>query len=207
MAGVWRWGPYPYRHESAFRCPRDHYRIVAIRRVAQTIIPRGSDQILEGDIVYFITTSDYVEQVREVAGKEDIKVRDLIIMGASKITEQTCNMLPSNVSAKILEKDKVLADKLCKVTNRMIVNSDASDPNMLAEEDIEDMDAFVALSSKTESNILACLEAKRHGIKNVARIPINPAIAATCDAGMIEFYDTPWLEDFAEGIKKALPVK
>ena len=157
----------------------DHYRIVAIRRVAQTIIPRGSDQVQEGDIVYFITTSDYVEQVREVAGKEDIKVRDLIIMGASKITEQTCNMLPSNVSAKILEKDKVLADKLCRMTNRMIVNSDASDPNMLVEEDIEDMDAFVALSSKTESNILACLEAKRHGIKktiaeveNMSYIPL-----------------------------------
>ena len=49
--------------------------------------------------------------------------------------------------------------------------------------------------------------AKRHGIKNVARIPINPAIAATCDAGMIEFYETPWLDDFAEGIKNELPVK
>ena len=49
--------------------------------------------------------------------------------------------------------------------------------------------------------------AKRHGIPNVVRIPINPAIAAACDAGMIEFYDAPWLDDFAEGIKKAMPVK
>lgn len=159
----------------------DHYRIVAIRRELQTIIPRGSDLVLEGDIVYFITTSDYVDHVRIEAGKEDIQVRDLIIMGASKITEQTCQMLPQNMQAKILEKDKALAEKITRNSyiDSLVVNSDATDPNMLLDEDIEDMDAFVALSSKTESNILACLEAKRHGIKktiaeveNMSYIPL-----------------------------------
>ena len=49
--------------------------------------------------------------------------------------------------------------------------------------------------------------ARRHGIPNVVKIPINPAIAAACDAGMIELYDAPWLDDFAEGIRKALPIE
>lgn len=149
----------------------DHYRIVAIRRELLTIIPRGSDQVLEGDIVYFITTRDFVEHVRHEAGKDDLKVRDLIIMGASKITEQTVKMLPHGVQTKVLEKDKELAEKLCRNVDCLVVNSDATDPNMLMEEDIEDMDAFVALSAKTESNILACLEAKRHGItKTIAEV-------------------------------------
>ncbi|MCQ2191828.1 MAG: Trk system potassium transporter TrkA [Paludibacteraceae bacterium] len=157
----------------------DHYRIVAIRRDLQTIVPRGSDEVLEGDIVYFITTHNFVDHVRKEAGKEVIQVRDLIIMGASKITEQLCGMLPKSMQAKVLEKDKVQADKLSRNINQLVVNSDATDPNMLQEEDIEDMDAFVAMSSKTESNILACLEAKRHGIKktiaeveNMSYIPL-----------------------------------
>lgn len=157
----------------------DNYRIVAIRREQTTIIPRGSDAVHEGDIVYFITTKDYVDHVREQAGKEDIKVHDLIIMGAGKITEKTIEILPGDMRAKVLEKDKALAEKMSHELDCMVVNSDATDPNMLMDEDIEDMDAFVALSSKTESNILACLEAKRHGIKktiaeveNMSYIPL-----------------------------------
>ena len=143
----------------------DHYRIVAIRRDSHTIIPKGPDIVMANDIVYFITTRDYISHVRQQAGKEVIDVRDLIIMGGGKITAQTCKRLPGHIDVKVLEKDRALARKLSEQLDVMVVNSDASDPEMLQQEDIADMDAFVALSSSSESNILACLEAKRFGIK------------------------------------------
>ncbi len=151
--------------------PESGFKIVAIRRDENTIIPRGQDTVEANDIVYFITSPKNVERVRNLAGKEQIHVRDIIIMGAGKITEQTLNILPDNVEVKVLESDKSLATKASNTYNCMVINSESSDPEMLEEENIEDQDAFLALSNSTENNILACLEAKRRGIiKTIAEV-------------------------------------
>ena len=157
----------------------DHYRIVAIRRDSDTIIPKGDSEIKTNDIVYFFTTNDYVTHVRNEAGKEVINVKDLIIMGGSKIAVQTCESLPSGMNVKVIEKDKALARTLSEELDAMVINSDASNPEILRQEDIEDMDAFVALTDNSEANILACLEAKQLGIKktiaeveNISYIPL-----------------------------------
>ena len=49
--------------------------------------------------------------------------------------------------------------------------------------------------------------AARHGIANIARLPVNPAIAAACDEGKIEWLSAPWLDEFAEAVRKALPAE
>ena len=132
------------------------YRVVAIRRDTVTIIPKGSDSIKANDIVYFITTKDYVTDVREQAGKEVIQVK-----------EENANNIP-----KLLEQDNVMA-----------FNGDASDLDFLKEEGIEEMDAFVALSDNSEANILACITAKRMGLKktiaeieNIDYIPLAESL-------------------------------
>lgn len=146
----------------------DHgkYRIVAINRKSKTIIPAGNDEIRANDIVYFITMKENLEYVREQAGKELFYVKNVMVMGGSRIAQRTIKDMPSNVNVKILERDKdkcyLLAEKL---DNALIINADGRDIEMLKTEGIDDADAFVATTANSEANILACLEAKRLGVK------------------------------------------
>ncbi|MBO4805249.1 MAG: Trk system potassium transporter TrkA [Paludibacteraceae bacterium] len=145
----------------------DGYRIVAIRREMDTIIPNGQDEVKPNDIVYFITTKEFIPKVREVAGKDVINVRDLMIMGGGRITVKTVESLPENISVKILEKDAAKINRLNETLpdGTLVINCDASDLEILREEEIESMDAFVALTNNSEANILACIAAKSFGLK------------------------------------------
>ncbi len=169
----------------------DHgkYRVVSIKRNNKTIIPAGSDQILENDIVYFITTPENLNFVREQAGKEDFPIRNIMVMGGSRIAQKTIQYLPSNMRVKVLERNKeksyVLAEKL---ENSMILNCDGRNIEILKEEGIEEMDAFIAVTANSEANILACLAAKRLGVKKtVAEVENNDYImlAESMDIGTV----------------------
>ena len=142
------------------------YRIVAIKRNNHTIIPAGSDMVLAGDIVYFITTNEHLEFVREQAGKSDFPIRNVMIMGGSRIAQKTIQILPPQVNVKILERDREKSFSLAeKLNNTLIINCDGRNIELLKEEGIQDMDAFVAVTANSEANILACLAAKRLGVK------------------------------------------
>lgn len=144
----------------------DSYRVVAIRRDLETIIPKGDDEIRANDIVYFITTKDSISDVRDQAGKEVIQVKDLIIMGGGNITERTVLSLPDDIHVKVLEKAKSKTAKLSeRMDNALVLQVDATDLDMLREEGIENADAFVALTDNSEANILACISAKRFGLR------------------------------------------
>lgn len=146
----------------------DHrkYRIVAIKRNNVTIIPGGSDEIHANDIVYFITRPEDISFVKEQAGKVDYKINSAMIMGGSRIAQKTAQALPSHISVKILEKDREKSYLLAEKCQRaLIINGDARDLDLLKEEGIHDIDAFIAVTSNSEANILACLAAKRLGVK------------------------------------------
>lgn len=146
----------------------DHrkYRIVAIKRNNVTIIPGGSDEIQANDIVYFITRPENVPFVKEQAGKVDYKINSAMIMGGSRIAQKTAQALPPHISVKILEKDREKSYLLAEKCQRaLIINGDARDLDLLKEEGIQDIDAFIAVTSNSEANILACLAAKRLGVK------------------------------------------
>lgn len=142
------------------------YRVVAINRKSETIIPSGNDEILADDIVYFVTMKENIGFVREQAGKKDFQVRNVMIMGGSRIAQKTIQYLPSNLHVKILERDKEKCYQLADcVSNALIINADGRNVEALRSEGIEEIDAFVATTSNSEANILACLEAKRLGVK------------------------------------------
>ena len=146
----------------------DHrkYRVVAIKRNNMTIIPGGSDEIKANDVVYFITHPEDVDFVKEQAGKVDYKINSAMIMGGSRIAQKTAQALPSHISVKILEKDREKSFMLAEKCQRaLIINGDARDLELLKEEGIQEMDAFIAVTSNSEANILACLAAKRLGVK------------------------------------------
>ncbi|MBP1677506.1 MAG: Trk system potassium transporter TrkA [Bacteroidetes bacterium] len=167
----------------------DKYRVVAIKRNNKTIIPLGSDQIESNDIVYFITTNENLDFVREQAGKEDFPIRNIMVMGGSRIAQKTVQTLPDNVNVKVLERDKTKSFSLAeKLGNSMIINCDGRNIELLKEEGIQEMDAFVAVTANSEANILACLAAKRLGVKKtVAEVENNDYImlAESMDIGTV----------------------
>lgn len=146
----------------------DHrrYRVVAIKRNNQTIIPGGGDQILPNDIVYFITRPEDMEFVKIQSGKTDYKINSAMIMGGSRIAQKAVKALPARINVKIFEMDKEKSYQLAeKCQHALIINADARNLDVLKEEGIHETDAFIAVTSNSEANILACLAAKKLGVK------------------------------------------
>ncbi len=174
-------------------CPPDSpYHIVAIKRDETTIIPGGFDELCQGDIAYFMTTKKYVPYIRQLVGKESYPdVRKLMIMGGGRIAVQTCRLLPDYMNAKIIERDYNRCRQLADVLENddvMVINGDGRDTQLLLDEGIRTTQAFCALTPETETNILACLAAKRMGVrKTVALVENNEYItmAEKLDIGTI----------------------
>lgn len=150
------------------------FHIVAIKRGNETIIPRGDDMILLNDIVYFTTTKKYIPYIRKISGKEHYpEIRNVMIMGGSRIAVRASQYIPDYIQIKIIESDLERCHRLTDLVDDkiMIINGDGRDIDLLLEEGIKNTDAFVALTGNSETNILACLAAKRMGvIKTVAEV-------------------------------------
>ena len=150
------------------------FHIVAIKRGNDTIIPRGDDVIKLHDIVYFTTTKKYIPYIRKIAGKESYAdVRNVMIMGGSRIAVRTAQYVPDYMQVKIIENDLSRCNRLTELLDDkvMIINGDGRDMDLLIEEGLKNTEAFVALTGNSETNILACLAAKRMGVsKTVAEV-------------------------------------
>lgn len=142
------------------------FHVAAIKRNHETIIPGGDDRLLANDIVYFMTTREYVDNLIPLCGKIERRIRDVIIMGGSRIAIQLCNMAGEKFKFKILDPDRERCLKLSeRCPDALIINADARDTDALRDAGITDTDAFIAISDSSESNILTCLTAKEFGVK------------------------------------------
>lgn len=150
------------------------YHIVTIKRMGETIIPDGHDELQAGDIVYFMTTKRALPYIRTITGKEaHASIRNIMIMGGSRIAMRTAQLVSDAMSVKIIESDLARCHWLTDLVdeNVMIINGDGRDYKLLEEEGINEIDAFVALTDNAETNILACLSAKRMGVfKTIAEV-------------------------------------
>ncbi|MFA6871165.1 MAG: Trk system potassium transporter TrkA [Bacteroidaceae bacterium] len=150
------------------------FHIVVIKRNEETIIPRGSDVIKEGDIVYFTTTKKYIPYIRKIVGKDEYPdVRTVMMMGGGRIMVRTAQLLPDYMDTKVIESDDDRCQRLVELLDDdvMVINGDGRDLNLLKQEGLTHTDAFVALTGNSETNILACLAAKRMGVrKTVAEV-------------------------------------
>ncbi|MDR1610031.1 MAG: Trk system potassium transporter TrkA [Candidatus Symbiothrix sp.] len=149
------------------------YHIVAIKRENDTIIPRGSDRILSGDILYFTTTPKHVPDIKILTGKSNFNINRITIMGGSRIAMKVCENLSDNIHIKLIEKDREKSYRLAEKvrSNVMVINGDGRNTDLLIREHIKDCDAFIALTSNSEANILACVTAKSLGVpKTIAEV-------------------------------------
>ena len=148
------------------------YRIVAIKRGQETIIPRGNDCVEENDMVYCVCPKESMEFMREELGKSKREINNVIFFGGGRVARKAATELTEEMNIKIIEKDRELCNILSeKVPNALIINADGSDMDVLKEEGIQDADAFVAVTDSSEANIFACLAAQRFGVrKTIAEV-------------------------------------
>ncbi|MBP3611581.1 MAG: Trk system potassium transporter TrkA [Rikenellaceae bacterium] len=144
------------------------YRTVAITRDGRTIIPHGNDTYMEGDMVYIITKEDSVKEVMAFSGQSNIDINNLMILGGSQIGQRIALELQDKVNIKLVE---YIADKAYKLAetldSTLIINEDGRNIEAMMEEGLSNMDAFVAVTGRSETNILAAMLAKRMGVKKV----------------------------------------
>ena len=156
--------------------PDDPYHIVAIKRGDETIIPSGLDELKVYDLAYFMTTQEYIPYVRTTVGKEHYTdVKNVIIMGGGNTAVRAALTTPDYMNVKIIEKDVERCEQLNQLlsNNTMIINGDGRDMELLNEEGIKNTQAFVALTGNAETNILACLTAKRLGVRKTIAMVEN----------------------------------
>lgn len=172
--------------------PESPYHIVAIKRGDETIIPRGDDELKIYDLAYFMTTRNYIPYIRKIVGKEHyVDVKNVMMMGGGETAVRAVAMMPEYMDCKILEMDEQRCQKLNDLvdTDRvMVINGDGRDMQLLMEEGVKNTQAFVALTGNAETNILACLTAKRMGVRKTVAMVENMdyvAMAESLDIGTI----------------------
>lgn len=145
-----------------------NFQAVCIHRNGRTIIPTRDDIFKSNDLVYIISNPQYKEEVFRLSGTEKIDINRLMIIGGGRIGRKTAALLSKKASVKILEKDKERCEFIANnINDVLIVNGDGRDMQLLIDEDISEMDAVVAVTEDSETNIFACLLAKRFGVKRV----------------------------------------
>jgi trk system potassium uptake protein len=151
--------------ETAKAYPNADFRIVAIYRNFKTLIPSGNDKFIPNDVIFVITTPDGIETILKLAGKENKKFQDIMILGGGKIGRRVARLLEKTMRVKLIESNEDKSFELAEMlSSTLVIHGDGRDLDLLAQEGIIDMDAFIALTKDAEANIISCLMAKHLGV-------------------------------------------
>ena len=144
----------------------EKYRAVAIKRNDITIIPRGNERFQVGDLVFVISTSDGIDEMMTTSGKENFEAKSIMILGGSRIGKHVALYMQKTSQVKLIDSDPLKCEALSDVLeNTLIINGDCRNADLLQNEGIAHMDAFVAVTGNSETNVLSCLLAKKLGVK------------------------------------------
>lgn len=167
-------------------------RVAAIFRRDRPIIPEGTTVIEADDEVFFIAAKNHIRAVMsELRGLEH-NYKKIIIAGGGNIGERLCDALENRYQVKIIERNPgrcaFLAEKLNKT---IVIRGNASDQDLLLEENIEDTDIFLAVTNDDEANIMSSMLAKRLGARKVMTLINNPAYVDLVQGGDIDIAISP----------------
>lgn len=172
--------------------PDDPYHVVAIKRDGDTIIPGGNDELKLYDMAYFMTTRQYIPFIRKIVGKEHyVDVKNVMVMGGGRTAVRAVKTMPEYMNVKIIEANEQRCERLNELLDddrALIIHGDGRDVSLLQEEGIRSTQAFVALTGNAETNILACLTAKRMGVRKTVAMVENEDyvnMAESLDIGTI----------------------
>ena len=149
------------------------FRILAIERGGETIIPERDTLLKRGDMVYVISKRENVDELMTWSGKRYLDIKRLTILGGGRIGEMVARQFEKNAEfVKIIEINRDRCEMLSEKLDRtLVINGDGRNSDFLYEEDVKSCDAFVAVTSSSETNILACVAAKKMGVaKTIAEV-------------------------------------
>ncbi len=160
------------------------FRVVAISRKDGTIIPKGDDWIHYNDLLYIIAQIETVPKVLELMGTPEEKQENIMILGGGKISRLVAAQLENEMNIKLIETDKKKSYKIAEQLKKtLVISGDGTDIDLLAREDVMNMDCYIAMTQNDENNIISCLLAKHLGVKRViglvnklVYLPIIPTI-------------------------------
>ena len=144
------------------------YRTVAISRDGRTIIPRRGELFAEGDMIYVIARQDAVREVMDLSGRSNIRIKNLMILGGSRIAIRIATELQDELNIKLVDYNADKAYRLAEMLDKtLIINEDGRNTEAMLEEGLANMDAFVAVTGRSETNILAAMLARQMWVKKV----------------------------------------
>ena len=150
------------------------FRIAAIHRRQTTFIPQNDTVFQLGDMVYVVTKPHAIKDIIRLSGKKQINIHNVMIVGGGRVGRITAKRLENELNIKILENNKERCADLTNLFSKaLVVHADARNLEILEEEGIANMDAFIAVTDNTETNILTCLQAKAFGVKKTIALVEN----------------------------------
>jgi len=160
--------------ETAILNPNFHFITVAIQRNGKTIVPRGDATFLKGDHVYFLAIPEGVEEVLKLAGKEEHRIKNIMMLGGGRVGLNTIDKIKRRRNIKLIERNTQKSFEIADAfPDILVINDDGHNVKTLEEENIGEMDAFVAVTGNSETNIMSCLMAKDKGVKKTIALVEN----------------------------------
>ncbi|MBT8238560.1 MAG: Trk system potassium transporter TrkA [Croceitalea sp.] len=163
--------------EAATIFPELHFIPIALQRsgTQYTLIPRGDTVFKEGDQVYFVTSAGGVDDLYKLSGVRKKEIKNVMILGGSKVGFKTArDLCNKKFNVKLIEQNKEKAFEIADdLPNALVINGDGRNVELLDEESLESMDAFIAVTGNSETNIMSCLVAKSKNIKKTIALVEN----------------------------------
>jgi trk system potassium uptake protein len=161
-------------------------RIIAIVRDQKTIIPRGNTIVRNNDHAFFISHKKNTETIIEALGQKKVNVKNIMIIGGDDMAVTTAIRLQGKYRVTLVNKDKERCKWLAEhLPETLVINGDYKNIEMLVEEGLEEMDAFLALTDSSETNIITSLSAKNHGVyKTIAHVDTREYIHISHSIGV-----------------------
>jgi trk system potassium uptake protein TrkA len=167
-------------------------RIVAVFRQDKPIRPDGDTVIEAGDEVFCLAAEKNIREVMRELRRMDKPVKRIMIAGGGKIGLRLARALEKDYSVRVIEHNKRRCEQLAAQLDRaLLLQGDATDEEMLEEENIAEMDLFVAVTNDDENNIMSSLLAKRMGARRVVALINRRSYVDLLQSGQIDIAISP----------------
>lgn len=172
--------------------PNIDTRVAAIFRRGQPIIPTGDTVIETDDEVFFIAAREHITAVMGELRKAEKPYRRVIIAGGGNIGTRLANDTEDSYDVRIMEVNPERAQNLADQLNQaVVIQGSATDRDLLLEENIDQCDAFCAVTDDDEINVMSSLMAKRLGARQVVTLIGKPAYVDLVQGSEIDVAISP----------------
>lgn len=174
------------------RMPRLDCRVVAIYRRDRGIAPQGNTVVELDDEVFFLARGQDIAAMLGQLHQVEVPVKRVMIAGGGNIGRALAKLLERHYQVKLIDHNKANSARIAEeLTHTLALVGDATDEDLLAQENVHDTDVFCALTNDDEDNIMAALLAKRMGAKRVIALINRASYVDLVQGGKIDIAISP----------------